>query len=1002
VNRPEAAGELQALRDEVAALRLTNEALQGRLSADAVHYDAMLREIEAKRDELVSAGRRQLDLAAFTQRVIDAVGSSIIVLDPEGTVVRINLVASHYLGIKLPAPAALHFDAWMDGEELARLRASFPTPPWAIKSVPLEAARYHGQLNGEYRLRGATGSWHCFLLETTLLYNRQGKEEGAVICATDVQAMKDVEVDLRLAASVFENSRNGITITDAQAIIRRVNGAFSEILGYRAEECVGQPVSLIKSGVHDAEFYEDIWRSLAVNGRWQGEIVNRHKDGNLVYIWESIAAVYDKHGAISYYVANFVDISKQKELERELRAAKDAAEAGARAKGDFLANMSHEIRTPMNGIIGLLKLLSHTPLDTTQHDYVTKAANASASLLGILNDILDYSKVAAGKMQLEHQPFSLAALMQDIGIIASANLGERPLELVYNIGAEVPDQLLGDALRLKQVLTNLIGNAIKFTPSGDIVVDIACVQADTAEVELGIAVRDTGIGIPSDKLAAIFESFGQADASTTRKFGGTGLGLAISQSLVALMGGNLQVDSKPGVGSRFHFNVRLGRAGQSPALATGYEAAVVVDPATGLPLGKQLRTLIVDDNDSARLALCDITERFGWPTTVAASGSEALALCAEAADRDEDFQLVLMDWKMPNMDGFSVTRQLRSREDRGRRSVIILLTAFDPGHLLRSETGSRDLFDSILIKPVTESTMLDTVMRTRAGRHRHSAPARTPVAAGPRRLEGMRVLVVDDSDLNRLVANGLLSLEGAQVECVDGGLAAIACLEDKARQAPDVVLMDVQMPDIDGYEATRRLRDGGCRLPILAMTANVMESDIVAAEVVGMNAHIAKPIDLDNLVAKLTYWVAAAAGGVAPAEVTPPLVVPPLEATLRLPAAEAVIDVKAALLRLGGRRAIYRKVTAGFLGEASRQLEQLGADIAAGTLDSGQPIVHTLKGLAGTVGATELAAVALLAKNAWKGGIDARRAGELCVQMREVLVRTDTALRKVLEELDAS
>ena len=720
--------ELLALRHEVEALRLTNAALQQRLSADAEQTDTMLRELEAKGNELRNAGRRQLDLAAFTQRVIDAVGALVIVLDNQGAIQRINLAASIYLGIKMPLSAALTLDDWLDPRALAVLRATLGERPWEIRSVVLECAREQGQYRGEHTLRGASGSARHFLLETSLIYNRQGKEEGAVVCATNIQSLKDAEVDLRLAASVFENSRNGITITNAEAVIQRANAAFTEILGYEAEECIGQPVSLLRSDLHDQAFYERMWHSLNTLGRWQGEIIDRHKNGELVHIWQSISSVRGDDGATSHYVANFVDISAQKALERELRSAKESAEAAARAKGDFLANMSHEIRTPMNGIIGLLKLLEYTPLDPTQHDYVIKTKSAATSLLGILNDILDYSKVAAGKMQLERQPFSLGALMQDVGIIATANLGEKILELVYNIAPEVPDQLLGDALRLKQVLTNLIGNAIKFTATGEIVVGVRCVTNDERgelagdEVALEFSVQDSGIGIPADKLATIFDSFSQADSSTTRKFGGTGLGLAISQSLVTLMGGQLAVESVYGQGSCFHFCAHLGRGLVSEPPVPPSEAEVILDPETGLPLGRQLRTLIVDDNATARTTLGQMCERFGWQVSMAAGGEEALAACAAASARGEDFQLVLMDWRMPGMDGMSATRQLRGTLAGGRRPVVILLTAFDPGQVLQADPSAKNLFDGILMKPVTESTVFDTVLHSRAGRPRRAQP----------------------------------------------------------------------------------------------------------------------------------------------------------------------------------------------------------------------------------------------------------------------------------------
>jgi PAS domain S-box-containing protein len=690
--------------------------------------------LETQRNDLRAGHRLHQDLAAFTQRVIDAMSNLVIVLDTRGDIVRVNRSAADYLGLPLPLRGGALLDYWLARSELALLSAALPPIPWTLRSVVLETARSAGQYRGAHRLRSANGSYRYFLFEATLLHNRQSKEEGVVVSATDITAMKEAEVALRLAASVFDSSLNGIIIADADTVIQRVNPAFTEVLGYTAAEMISQRPRMLQSGQHDDAFYRKLWEDLNSHGSWQGEIIDRHKDGRLLHIWQSISAVLNSEGNVSHYEGSFFDITAIKNLELELREARDAAETAARAKGDFVANMSHEIRTPMNGIIGMLKLLTHTELDALQFNYVSNTQSAAFSLLGILNDILDYSKVAAGKLALDQQEFVLNGLMPEIAVIASANLGAKPIELIYVLDPELPASFVGDALRLKQVLTNLIGNTIKFTPAGEIVVHIDLIESSQAGVEVEFSVRDTGIGIAADKLQKIFESFSQAESSTTRKFGGTGLGLAISQSLVALMGGQLQVASEEGQGSRFFFRIRL-----ESGSTTANDRLQPFDPDTGFGLGHRIRTLVVDDSTIAREEIRRMVDRFGWNVDTAASGGEALQKIALASQAADDYQLIFMDWQMPGLDGLATTRHLRELESPGHRPVVILLTGFDPQQILQTDPDSKQLFDAFLVKPVTASAVFDAVTTTRAG---NPPPIRWQEPVLLKRLAGLSVLVV--------------------------------------------------------------------------------------------------------------------------------------------------------------------------------------------------------------------------------------------------------------------
>jgi signal transduction histidine kinase/CheY-like chemotaxis protein/HPt (histidine-containing phosphotransfer) domain-containing protein len=652
-------------------------------------------------------------------------------------------------------------------------------------------------------------------------------------------------------------------------------------------------------------------------------------------------------------------IAERAENLRNTRDARDSAEQANRAKSQFLANMSHEIRTPLNAVLGMLKLLQSTSLSSRQADYVAKTEGAARSLLFLLNDILDFSKVEADKMSLDPRPFRIDQLMRDLSVILSASIGSKPVEVLFDIDAAVPRTLIGDDLRLQQVLINLGGNAIKFTERGEVVVALRCVSLDQGQALLDFSVRDTGIGIPADQHTRIFDGFSQAEASTTRRFGGTGLGLAICQRLVGLMGGRIQVASEPGVGSQFSFQVSLPIDMQAHAALETSESAL-----RGLT---DLHALVVDDNPTARQVLSEMVASLGWRVDVAASGPEAVAKARQQAQEGAPYDVAFVDWQMPGMDGWETSLRMREAQGPAASATVMMVTAHGREMLSGRSAAEQAALGGFLVKPVTASMLLDAVIGARLGMAEvEGLPETLRPPAGkperPRRLQDLRLLVVEDNANNRQVAQELLRAEGAYVELAENGQIGLACL-DTATLPFDAVLMDLQMPVMDGFTATAQLRrqERWAGLPVIAMTANALESDRQACLAAGMTDHVGKPFDLDDLVGKLLQharpqqWTARDSA-------SSPSYKPELPEQALEIAQELGVQALPAVMRLGGNVGTYARMWSNFLQDLAPTWGRLEQQMARAQWSEAAAEMHMLKGLAGMLGHTALADLCRLAE----------------------------------------
>jgi len=781
--------------------------------------------------------------------------------------------------------------------------------------------------------------------------------------------------------SIIDNVQEAIiTIDDSGTVLHWSPGA-TTIFGYTAEEAIGRDITLImppEIAGHHAGYIEAYFRTgeakIIGSGR---EVEGVRKDGSAVPLELNISEA--EFGGRTLFTGILRDITDRKRILNELIEAREQADSASRAKSMFLANMSHEIRTPLNPIIGMAHLLLKTDLDRVQAEYAQKIHQSGRHLLKIINDILDFSKIEAGHLTLEQTAFDLDEVLQSISSVVSERASAKGLELVFDVPLEISRHYCGDPLRLSQILINFANNAVKFTETGEIEVSVAGLEETPEAVHLRFTVRDTGIGITEEQKKRLFESFQQADESTTRKFGGTGLGLAIARRLAALMDGEVGVDSEFGRGSSFWLDLWLTKS-------LHQEAALVPEPTL-----RGARALVVEDNPSARQALRDMLTSMTFEVETAASGPDGI----EQVRDKPPFDVVFVDWRMPGMDGIRTIEEMRAlmtqelAADPAARPApgFVLVTAYGRDDVLRA--AERADVDDILIKPLNPSQLYDSAVRVL--RHRSGMvdslepPSREVPAPAPTDLAGRSILIVEDNDLNREVATDLLAAVGIAVETAENGAVALERLEESRF---DGVLMDVQMPVMDGYTAARaiRAREDWRTLPVIAMTANALSGDRERCLEAGMNDHIAKPIDPEDFYKVLSRWIGPTPLGEEAAATVGSAGESRVEIQVETaPFVHRTVDSEAGLRRVLGRRDRYIEMLARYADGQHEVDARIRVALEAGDRETAEREAHTARSVAGNIGAFQIAECVAEIEVAIQTGREIGEVAPMLGRLRETL-----------------
>ena len=923
------------------------------------------------------------DQTGILQSILDSMGDGVAVANERGELLLVNPAGEKILGIGL---ATRDSGSW---SQVYGLFLPDQTTLYPTTDLPLaRAIRGESCNNVDLFVRNPAlpeGRW--LTVTARPMIDKAGHRRGGVAVFSDITLRRRAEEELRhlnvsleqrvlTRTAELERSRNALQAiienVPAAVFVKNLEGRYlrhntrlATVLGYpESESLVGRRDDELVGATIAARMAEEDQRVAAEGRILSAEHQMPGPDGEAHFFQTHVFPLNDVDGKCYAVGGISLDIT-------DLKRAYQAAEAATRSKSEFLANMSHEIRTPMNAILGMSYLALHSGLAPHQLNYVQKVHSSAESLLGIINDILDFSKIEAGRLDMEHIAFDLGDVMDNLANLLGMKAEEKGLELLFKLPAGLPTRLVGDPSRLGQVLLNLGSNAVKFTATGEVVVAVDLLERGTDSARLRFEVKDTGIGITAEQRQQLFQPFSQADASTSRHFGGTGLGLVISRRLVGLMGGEIGLESDPGHGSCFHFTASFGL--QEPAAAAR-------PPATRDGL-RGTRVLVVDDNASARELLAQMVSTLGLQGQLAAGGDEALRLIALADAGDAPFGLVLLDWKMPGMDGVECARRMARMPRRHPTPTVLMLTAFSRDEVLRRLNEQQLAVAATLTKPVTLSTLLDAcavAVGLGARPVTRSALRHDALQGHLVNLGGAQLLLVEDNPINQELAIDLLTQAGLVVQVAGNGREALDML---ARHRFDGVLMDCQMPVMDGYEATQVLRQQAQwrELPVIAMTANAMTGDRDKALAAGMNDHIAKPIKVDDMFATLARWV------------RPRTAVPGVERAHAAGAFELLpgIDSQGALVRLAGDEQLYRRLLGMFRDRESDFGGNFLGALSTGDLSKAARLAHDLKSVAGTVGAQALSEAAdalerACVQGAESGGLEALL-DAVCGQLEPVI-----------------
>jgi two-component system sensor histidine kinase/response regulator len=984
----------------------------------SLHFTAPIFEERATSSAVVGVYHLESDVADVDQVLANYLPRTAMLVSPQGLVFAGNrsaLELTQLLSLKAPQGGAsspaqigqLHLPIERNAGAYGQLSVSLENYNAANVTVNWPSEKGAWQVVLMEPSRDATENWTRVLLGAVvfsilfggygllarhnaaqkrmrlMLQAKQAEQEQSLIAYAD-----KVDFQERLMDAI----PTPLFVKDAEGRTEGMNRAYEEAYGVRREDWIGKMLLEAEGAAADeenrAQQLQEQMRIIRTGVRVHAERETRWTDGFIHHELYWGQGIRKADGKPAGMVGVILDVSNTVYANIELQAAKEAAEEAGAAKSAFLANMSHEIRTPMNAIIGLSSLALKQEMPARIRDYLSKIRSSGEHLLGIINDILDFSKIESGKMEVESQPFELDAVIDNVVNLISGKVEEKGLELLCQVSADIPRTLVGDALRIGQVLINLANNAVKFTQRGEIRLTISIQQMQGQQVLLYFGVSDTGIGLTPEQIGRLFKSFEQADSSTTRQYGGTGLGLAISKSLVQAMDGEIGVESVPGQGSTFWFTASLG---------VGSSERMLPKPLIDLH-GR--RVLVVDDNDAAALVLSDTLFELGFDVQHVNSGAAALAVLKRAAADAKPYDFVMMDWQMPGMDGLETVKAIQQQHIQ-LAPLVLMVTAHRRLELIK---GAEELgIDHVLAKPVSGSMLVNTMMDILG--HGHSGQQVSFVSRKDdlhesqlAHIRGARILLVEDNEINQQVASEILSTAGFAVEVAEHGQIAVHMIQARAAESLpyDLVLMDMQMPVMDGCTAARLIREthSAEQFPIVAMTANAMREDRDRCLAAGMNAVVTKPINPEELWKALLTWVKVREGlGVPPPAAPAAPASSGSDTLLQGLRGIAELDVDLGLARTTNNPDFYAAMLRKFVLAQEDAMLRIRQALELQDFASAERAAHTLKGVAGNLGATVLPERAELLEMALRTATPGQDFSPAIDQTLQALQRLITALK---------